>query len=136
MFCFDACLECIGKPTQDISILQMLCQEISLDTLPRYLHFNDNANIKPGDHPEYDKLFKIKPLVPHLQPKFKGLKPEKYNFVDEQIIPYKEKYCTKQLIKNKPHKWGQKVFSRARASGIVYFFDLHQGKQTGIGSNP
>ena len=106
------------------------------DTLLRYLHFNDNANMKPRDHPECDKLFKIKPLVTHLQQKFKELKPEEYNSVDEQIIPYKGKHSMKQYIKNKPHKWGYKVFSRAGASGIVYSFELYQGKQTEIGSNP
>ena len=62
------------------------------DTLLRYLHLNDNANMKPRDHPEYDKLFKIKPRVTHLQQKFKELEPEEYNSVDEQIIPYKGKH--------------------------------------------
>ena len=92
--------------------------------------------MKPRDHPEYDRLFKIKPLVTHLQQKFEELKPEEYNSWDERIIPYKGKHSMKQYIKNKLHKWGYKVFSRGGASGIVYSFELYQGKQTEIGSNP
>jgi len=44
--------------------------------------------------------------------------------VDEQIIPYKGHHLLKQCIKNKPHKWGYKVFTRAGELGIVYSFKL------------
>lgn len=34
------------------------------------------------------------------------------------------------LIKNKPHKWGIKVFACAGASGFVYGLDVYVGKKT------
>ena len=36
----------------------------------------------------------------------------------------------KQYIKNMPHKWGIKVFTRAGVCGIVYDFELYTGKGT------
>jgi len=46
------------------------------------------------------------------------------------MIPFKGRSSLKQYIKNKPHKWGIKVFSRAGISGIVYDFEIYVGKGT------
>ncbi|KAG1924718.1 hypothetical protein F2P79_025976 [Pimephales promelas] len=46
----------------------------------------------------------------------------------------------KQYIKNKPHKWGIKVVTRAGVTGLVYDFEVYTGKGTvtnerGLGVN-
>ena len=33
----------------------------------RYIHFNDNTQRKPRDHPDYDSLFKVSPLLKHYE---------------------------------------------------------------------
>ena len=53
-----------------------------------------------------------------------------YNSVDELIIPFKGRSSLKQYVRNKPHKWGIKVFARAGSSGIVYDFEEYVGKGT------
>ena len=48
--------------------------------------------------------------------------------IDEQIIPFKGRSSLKQYNKNKPHKWGFKVFTRAGVSGMMYDFEVYTGK--------
>ncbi|XP_031356899.1 piggyBac transposable element-derived protein 2-like [Photinus pyralis] len=93
-------------------------------------HINDNSKIKTRDHPEYDKLFKVRPFIESLKQNFEKIEPEEHNAVDEIMIPCKSHTALKQYIKSKPHKWGIKMFARAGASGIVYDFDIYIGKGT------
>ena len=55
---------------------------------------------------------------------------EEYNSVDELIIPFKGQSLLRQYVRNKPHKWGIKVFARAVSIGIVYYFEVYVGKGT------
>jgi hypothetical protein len=55
---------------------------------------------------------------------------EEYNSVDELIIPFKGWSSLKRYVRNKPHKWGIKVFARAGSRGIVYDFKVCVGKGT------
>lgn len=63
--------------------------------------------------------------------------PEERHSVDEQMIAFKGRSHLKQYVRNKPHKWGFKVFTRAGASGLMYDFEIYQGKgtcpETGLG---
>ncbi|KAK2718614.1 hypothetical protein QYM36_005828 [Artemia franciscana] len=44
------------------------------------------------------------------------------------MVPFKGKLRFKQYLKDKPHSWEIKIFSRARASGIIYDFEVYTGK--------
>jgi len=52
--------------------------------------------------------------------------------VDEMMIPYKGKNAgsRKQYMKNKPKKWGYKMFVRAGIYGMVYDFLVYAGDCT------
>lgn len=52
--------------------------------------------------------------------------------IDEMIVPYKGKKVgnRKQYIKNKPRKWGFKIFVRAGTTGFVYDFLIYGGEDT------
>ena len=97
-------------------------------TILLYVHFNDNAEIKPRDHPDYDPLFKVSPLLKRLRNAMSHIEPEEGHSVDEQMIPFKGRSGLKQYIKNKPHRWGFKVFARAGISGLIYDFMIYTGK--------
>lgn len=111
------------------------------DTMPRnrfmklrqVLHFNDNFNLIARGQPGYDKLFKIRPFINDLRHNFTAVEPEELNSVDEIMIPFKGRCALKQYMKNKPHKWGIKVFARAGVSGFVYDFEIYTGKDTNVG---
>ncbi|KAJ4445301.1 hypothetical protein ANN_07106 [Periplaneta americana] len=82
--------------------------------------------MKARNDPNYDKLFKVRPFIDSVKAE---TEPEKYNSVDELIIPFKGRSSLKQYVKNKPHKWGIKVFAHAGTSGIVYDFEIYRGKE-------
>ncbi|KAL4112555.1 hypothetical protein QTP88_016315 [Uroleucon formosanum] len=50
--------------------------------------------------------------------------------VGEIIIPLKGLSIMKQYNKNKPHKWGIKMFALASSNGLVHDFEIYVGKDT------
>lgn len=100
------------------------------EKLRTMFHINDNSEMKERNHPDYDKLFKVRPFIDALLSNFSNVEPEEYNCVDEIMIPFKGRSSLKQYVKNKPHKWGIKTFARAGISGIIYDFEIYVGKGT------
>ncbi|XP_049798775.1 piggyBac transposable element-derived protein 3-like [Schistocerca nitens] len=115
--------ECRYSPIADVMSRTRFFQ------LLRYFHVVNNQDL-PEANSNRDKLFKIRPLLSALQSSLKTLPPEEYQAVDEQIIPFKGRSGLKQYIRNKPHKWGYKSFTRAGASGMMYDFEIYVGKNT------
>ncbi|XP_052855098.1 piggyBac transposable element-derived protein 3-like [Drosophila gunungcola] len=100
------------------------------EKIKQCLHFNDNTKqLKKGDL-NYDKLYKIRPLLDILKKSFGKLPQEEHQSVDEQIIAYKGQSSYKQYNPAKPHKWGLKMCTRAGTSGLVYDFTLYVGEGT------
>ena len=67
-------------------------------------------------------MFKVRPIIEKV--------PDEHQSIDEQMIPFKGRIGMKQYIKNMPHKWGIKVFTRAGVCAIVYDFQRFTGKGT------
>ncbi|XP_065836851.1 piggyBac transposable element-derived protein 4-like [Oscarella lobularis] len=83
----------------------------------RFFHLADPANELPRNDPAYDKLQKVRPLIDVLQASFKteyGSRREVTIY--EAMIPYKGRLGYKQYMKDKPTKWGIKVFILAESS--------------------
>ncbi|XP_043064548.1 piggyBac transposable element-derived protein 3-like, partial [Drosophila ficusphila] len=108
------------------------------DALPRNrfekiksnFHINDNLKQPGKGEDNYDKLYKIRPLLNKLKEKFNEISQEEYQSCDEQMISFKGHHSLKQYLPKKPHKWGFKMFSRAGVSGIIYDFCLYVGDGT------
>uniref|UniRef100_A0A4W6C6T3 PiggyBac transposable element-derived protein domain-containing protein n=1 Tax=Lates calcarifer TaxID=8187 RepID=A0A4W6C6T3_LATCA len=83
--------------------------------LKRVIHFNNNTQISGTS----DRFFKVWPLF----------NPQS---VDEVMVAYKGKTAgnLRQYIKNKPDKWGFKLFARASEDGFIHDMVLYQGKTT------
>lgn len=105
------------------------------ELLLRYMHFNDNSQALPRGDPGYDPLFKVRPLMDRLRIQMSLIEPEQRQSIDEQIVPFKGRSSLKQYNKNKPHKWGFKVFTRAGSSGIMYDFEVYTGKSMKLEGN-
>lgn len=99
-------------------------------TLRQFLHVNDNSQNIPYKQPGHDRLFKIRPLVDALRENFAKVEKEEHLSIDEFIVPFKGRSRLKQYNKNKPHKWGIKVFALCGKSGILYDFEIYTGKDT------
>lgn len=92
------------------------------------LHFNSNINMLPRDDPNFDRLFKIRPLLEAVRDRFRTIPKDEMLCIDEQIIPTKGRTSFLQYNKDKPHKWGYKVLVLCGQSGINYDFELYCGK--------
>ena len=89
---------------------------IRFEQLFRCFHIANNEDRIPFGQPGHDKLFKVRPHLDTLLPKFMV----HYNMhqecsIDEAIIPFKGRLGFKQYLKDKPIKWGIKVFLLADA---------------------
>ena len=58
----------------------------------------------------FDKLYKVRPLLDMLQTKCRKLPQEECHAVDEQIITTKSRSGNRQYLPSKPHIWGIKVW--------------------------
>ncbi|XP_047098378.1 piggyBac transposable element-derived protein 3-like [Schistocerca piceifrons] len=115
--------ECRYSPIADVMSRTRFFQ------LLQYFHVVNDQYL-PEAKSNRDKLFKIHPLLYALQSSLKTLPPEEYQAVDEQIIPFRGRSGLKQCVRNKPHKWGYKSFTRAGASSMMYDFEIYVGKNT------
>lgn len=100
------------------------------DCLRTYFHVNDNANMTNAKDKNHDKLFKVRPFIDSVRENMRKIEPDEKCSVDELIIPFKGRSTMKQYVKNKPHKWGIKVFAIASQSGIIHDFEIYVGKGT------
>ena len=74
-----------------------------------------------------NQLAKIQPLLDMFRELCLMINSEKIQCIDEQIIPFKGKHALKQYVKNKPKKWGFKVFSRNSSDGYMHDFFIYNG---------
>ena len=118
-----------------ISLIADVMPRNRFETILRFVHFNDNSKMKQKTDDSYDPLFKVRPLLQSLKEGMSKLEPEENHSVDEQMIPFKGRSSMKQYMKNKPHKWGYKVFTRAGVSGLVYDFEIYTGSKMNLGGN-
>ena len=87
---------------------------------------NERLLGKPG----HDGLFRLKPLHDDILTACRAhYHPRKNLSVDERMVPTKARIGMKQYMKDKPTKWGYKLFVMADSkSGYTCDFSLYQGK--------
>ena len=96
----------------------------------RFLYLCDNAQQIPFGQPGHGKLFKVRQFLDIISQAFD----REYNMhqqcsVDEAMIPFKGRLAFKQYMKDKPTKWGIKVFVLADATnGYIKPFQVYTGK--------
>jgi hypothetical protein len=93
------------------------------------LHFHNNDLHKPVGHAEHDRLFKIRPVIEHLNKRFSTLPMAQRLSVDEQMCATKVAHFLKQYLPNKPHKWGFKFYVLCDLSGFAHTFELYAGQE-------
>lgn len=96
------------------------------------IHLADNTGAAPPGHPNYDPMYKVRPLINHLREKFQKIPLDQNICIDEQMVPYKGKTKLKQYIPNKPKKFGYKLFVLASEHGLMHDFIPYEGKITPV----
>lgn len=96
----------------------------------RYLRFSDHLNEPRQGEANYDPLYKIKPVVDHLNRKFgHEYTPKRNVTIDECMVPFKGRTLLKKYIPSKPHKWGVKVWMlESSDNSYIQYIDIYPGK--------
>ena len=106
------------------------------EKIRQFFHCNNNENCLPTTHAEYDKLYKVRPVINLVLRKCKNIPQEEVHSIDEQILPTKGRTSSKQYLPKKPNKWGIKVWARCGISGVIYDFEIYTGKSTTAETKP
>lgn len=96
----------------------------------RFLHFCDEANIPAADDPNRDKLFKVRPMLDLLLPRFQSVYvPSKNISIDESMIPFKGRIGFRQFIATKRVRFGIKVWVLAESdTGYISRLQVYTGR--------
>ena len=105
--------------------ISLVMSRIQFEQIWQFLHLADSTQDN-----KTDKLFKVQHFVDLIMIQFL----ENYTLhqpvtIDEAMIPYKGRLLFKQYMKNKPTKWGIKVFVLNDATnGYIYRLKIYTGK--------
>jgi len=94
------------------------------------IHVNDNSTVPKRGDPNYDKLYKLRPLIDRINERFQSQCIQTTSqSVDEEMIAFKGRSSLKQYMPLKPIKRGYKVWLRCDSStGYSYQFEVYCGK--------
>lgn len=90
-------------------------------------HINDNTQILDKTDPNYDKLFKIRPIITMFNEQFSKIPFRQNLCIDEQMCKSKAANFLRQYLPNKPHPWGTKLYLLCDYSGYCYQFEIYSG---------
>lgn len=91
-------------------------------------------NDKKRGTPDYDKLFPVRPLYDEILNACQAYyHPRRELAVDERMVATKAKTGMTQYMKNKPTKWGMKLFVLAESSsGYTVRFIIYTGRSAAV----
>ncbi|XP_030627655.1 piggyBac transposable element-derived protein 4 [Chanos chanos] len=104
------------------------------EAISAYLHMSDPAgdavNNQLRGQPGYDRLFCLKPLMEQILTACRThYHPHQNLAIDERMVATKARIGMKRYMKDKPTKWGFKLFVLAdSSSGYTCDFNICQGK--------
>ena len=95
----------------------------------QYLHTSDRESEPPQNHPNHDKLYKIRPVLEMVQETFHNhYRPSKNQTIDEGMVAFKGRLSYMQYMPAKPIKRGIKIWMRCDAeSAYLHQFDIYLG---------
>ncbi|XP_070573802.1 piggyBac transposable element-derived protein 4-like [Ptychodera flava] len=94
------------------------------------LHLNNNNNYIPPGRPHHDPLFKLRPILDSVLPRFRSVyTPHQHITIDEAMIAWKGKLRFRVYIPIKPDKFGIKTYKLCESvSGYTSTLSFYTGK--------
>ena len=104
----------------------------------RYIHVVDNTSAPTRTDPNYDRLWKVRPLIDLLQHTCAEMyNPGQQLSIDESMIGTKCRLSFIQYLPAKPTKWGIKVWVCSdAATGNILSFSIYTGKDPNVSISP
>lgn len=97
------------------------------------LHLNNNATEPKKQDDNYDKLYKIRPLLDALSNSYQNsFMPSEHQSIDESMIRFKGRSSIRQYMPMKPIKRGYKVWVRSDETGFMSQFQIYTGKVSNL----
>ena len=94
-------------------------------TIKRFLHVADNQRLTSS------KVAKVEPLFEKLKKQCQQFGVfDEFISIDESMIPYRGLHSARQFIRNKPIRFGYKVWMLCGSTGFPYNFEIYCGKQS------
>lgn len=113
-----------SQPDMHVSYISNAMRRNRFEQIMQFLHLADNRNVDNND-----KLFKLRPLLSKLKDKYlQHFIPEQNLSYDESMIEYFGRHGCKQSIRNKPIRFGYKVWCVNTVPGYLVNFEVYQGK--------
>ena len=99
----------------------------------RYFHLADNTQSLPREDPRFDKIYRVREFLDIIVRNAQHLyRLDQDVSIDETMVPHKGRLSFKQYIKNKPVRWGIKLWVLCEAkTGYVFNFQVYLGKEQG-----
>ena len=107
----------------------MTCR--SYQKLTQYLHVSDRANEPILNNADYDKMYKIFPVLNMVQDSFaESYKPEQNQKIDEEMIAFQGRLSYVQYLSAKSIKRGIKLWMYYDADTVyLHLFEVYLGPQ-------
>ncbi|XP_050338925.1 piggyBac transposable element-derived protein 4-like [Bactrocera neohumeralis] len=120
------------EPDMAVQFISNVMPRARFEDIRRNLHFCNNEAVRDTTSSNYDRAYKVRPIIEHFNVSFQNaLNNTVKQSIDEHMIKFKGHNVMKQYIKNKPVKWGFKLWCRCdAATGYLFEFDLYTGKRT------
>lgn len=118
----------LGVPT-----VQKIMPRNCFKKIRQYLHLNNRDTMLPREDPNYDKLFRLRPLLDAVSTAFREeYRPSKFLSVDEGKVKYKGRLKFKQYMPLKPVKRRIKIWVLADlTNGYLYAMQVYKAKKDG-----
>jgi hypothetical protein len=101
------------------------------EKLAQYFHVSDRSQEPPRGAPNYDRLYKVRPVLDAMQASFKNAnKPSKCQSLDEGMIKFQGRITYLQYMPAKPIRRGIKVWVMSDShSGYMNRFEIYLGRK-------
>ncbi|XP_066457722.1 piggyBac transposable element-derived protein 4-like [Eleutherodactylus coqui] len=123
-----------SSPTHATPVFSAVMPRHRYEEILRFLHFNDNLQALPRTDPNYDRLFKIRPLMTYFNEIFKThYTPEKNLSIDESLMSFKGRLRFRQYIPTKRARYGVKLYKLCESeTGYTTTFRIYEGRDSKI----
>ena len=92
-----------------------------------FFHLNNNTRYIPANNVGHDPIFKLRPLFDSLKANFQAVYiPGENICIDEAMCPWRGRVAFRVYIRNKPVKWGIKLYELCESeSGYVFNLEVY-----------